>query len=67
MDKEQYYPCIKDLDDGDLKRVGPAMSFQDAVLYLKQHYTGAWHRGTACAEPISNPVFVGEVIQQKTD
>lgn len=58
---EQYYPCIKDWTTGEIsKRVGPAMSFNDAIQHLKQHYSGAWQQATACPQITSHSFFAGD-------
>lgn len=58
MQSEQYYPCLMDDDTGQIsRRVGPAMPFQDAILYLKQHYSGAWSSNRAAAQLISHEFF----------
>lgn len=58
MEREQFYPCIKDWDTGQIsRRVGPAMSHAEAVQYLKQHHSGAWQQATAAPQPVSDPMF----------
>ena len=55
---EQFYPCIMDWDANRIsKRVGPAMSHEDAVAYLKQHHSGAWERALAQPQPVSHEFF----------
>lgn len=53
-----YYPCVMD-DDTDTitRRVGPAMKHQDAIDFIKQHYSGAWQSQRARAQPIDLPAF----------
>lgn len=58
MSTEQYFPCIKDWDTGEIsKRVGPAMPFQQAVDHLKQHHSGAWQRANCCPQPVDHEFF----------
>jgi hypothetical protein len=53
-----YFPCLMDDDAGTItRRVGPAMTFADAILHLKQHYSGAWQNQRATAQPVSHPSF----------
>lgn len=55
---ELYYPCTMDWDKNQLSnRVGPAMSHQEAVAYLKQHYSGAWEKALAAVQPVSHEFF----------
>lgn len=66
MQTEQYYPCLMDDDTGQLlRRVGPAMSHTDAVLYLKQHHSGAWQHARAATQPVSHPFFATDAQQPK--
>ena len=68
MSVEQYYPCIKDWDTGNIsKRVGPAMPFREAVDYLKQHHSGAWQNANAGVQPVSHPFFAEGAAKPKAD
>lgn len=50
-----YYPCLKDWGTGEISsRVGEAMTWQDAVAFLKQNYPGAWQQATACPQRVNN-------------
>jgi hypothetical protein len=56
--KEQYYPCIMDWEKNQIsQQLGPAMSHEEAVIYLKQHHSGAWERATAKPQPVSHEFF----------
>lgn len=67
MTEPQFYPCLKNWDTGDISiRVGPAMSHEDAVQYLKQHYAGAWQHANACPQPVSHPFFVAACISHES-
>lgn len=58
MADELYYPCLKDWESGQIcRRVGPAMSFEAAVQYLKQHHGGAWQQGYASPQLTTGPIF----------
>lgn len=58
MTPEQFYPCLMDNRTGEISiRLAPPMSREEAILYLKQHYSGAWERARACAQPVSHPMF----------
>lgn len=51
---DKYYPCIMDWDTGQIsKRVGPAMSFQEAVDFLKQNFSGSWSSANAAAVAVT--------------
>jgi hypothetical protein len=39
------------------QQVGPAMSHEEARIYLKQHHSGAWGRATAKLQPVSHQFF----------
>ena len=68
MTAEQYYPCIKDWGTGEIsKRVGPAMSWEIAVQYLKQHHSGAWQQAHASPQPVSREYFTGEDSTRKLE
>lgn len=61
MDEVLYYPCLKDWDTGEIsKRVGPAMTWEDAVQHLKQHYPGAWQNATASPQRVAPPVALND-------
>lgn len=61
MSTEKYYPCLIDDDTGEFSnRVGPAMSWPQAVDFLKQNYSGAWQNSRAAAKPVSHPCFTGQ-------
>ena len=53
--RDKYYPCIKDWDTGQISEpVRPAMSFQEAVDFLKHKYSGAWSSANAAAVAAPN-------------
>lgn len=55
---ELYFPCLKDHKTGELTiKVGEAMSFPDAVAYLKQHHSGAWSSVNASPQPVGAPAL----------
>lgn len=65
---EQYYPCMMNDDTGQIsRRVGPAMTHEAAVQYLKQHYSGAWQRARAAPQPVSHPFFALDDSPQKSE
>jgi len=65
---EQYYPCLKNWDTGEISnRVGPAMSWEAAVQYLKQNHSGAWQRAHASPRPVSNPLFADTASTGEAD
>jgi len=67
VEGELYYPCLKDWDKGTIsRRVGPAMSHAEAVLYLKKHHSGAWQNATAAPQPVSHEYFSHDVPQSET-
>lgn len=68
MQTELYYPCLKNWDTDKIsERVGEAMTFPDAVLYLKKHYSGAWSAATACPQPVDHEYFKESgPVQQST-
>lgn len=58
---ELYFPCLKDHKTGEFTiKVGEAMSFSDAVAFLKQHHSGAWSSVNASPQPVSDPALVGK-------
>jgi hypothetical protein len=68
MALEQYYPCLMNDDTGELsRRVGPAMSHGDAVLYLKQNHPGAWQQARATPQPASHAFFASQAPRQDND
>ena len=69
MSSEQFYPCLMDWDAGQIsRRVGAAMSHEEAVQYLKQHHSGAWQQATAAPQPVSSPMFaLDDVPTQKSE
>lgn len=63
MEQEQYYPCLMNDDTGELsRRVGPAMSHGDAVLFLKQNHSGAWQNARATTQPVSHAFFASKEL-----
>jgi hypothetical protein len=68
MSSEKYYPCLMDNDTGHIsRRVAPAMSFEEAVQYLKQHHSGAWQHARASAHPVSHPFFAPDGSTRKSE
>jgi len=65
---ERYYPCLMDDDTGHIsRRVGPAMSFAEVVLYLKQHHSGAWQNARAGGQPVTSPFFAQDEATPKAE
>lgn len=63
-----YYPCLMDDEAGTItRRVGPAMSFEDAISHIKQHYSGAWQNQRATAQPVSHPAFAQDSAATKPE
>jgi hypothetical protein len=67
MSEQQYYPCLMDWDTGQIsRRVGPAMSYEGAVHYLKQHHCGPWERAFARPQLVSHEFFTLDPFTQKS-
>lgn len=55
IDEPLYYPCIKDGDTGEITRVvGPAMTWDAAVEFLKKNYSVSWQYSNACPQKVTD-------------